>query len=174
MAFFIFDTSYTRPAYNRLSLSLLLLDQFLVSSFSLSFLKKRTRTKESSGSETYPASPAQTCFARDYTEFRMWRGPVFTWPRNPGLWCVMFDACLRHPSGSPVGTIVEGERRRRKINGPHGIRIRALRDDQVPTSSSASPPGDSGFLLGRSTRRISLFVSLYLLLSRTLFRDVVS
>lgn len=82
---FSFLTPPIRPAYNRLSLSLLLLDQCLVSSFSLSSLKKRTRTKEGSGSETYPASPAQTCFARDYTEFRMWRGPVFTWPRNPGL-----------------------------------------------------------------------------------------
>lgn len=61
--------------------------------------------------------------------------------------------------------IAGGQRRGRKINGPRGIRIRALRDDQVPTSSSATPPGDSGFLLGRSTRTISL--SLSLLLPRT-------
>lgn len=90
---------------------------------------------------------ARTCFACDYTESRTCTraGSVFIRPRNPRFGCVMFDACLRHPSRA------SGYEREKDKRGPVGIRIRALRDERVPTSSKVrSGPGDSGFLSERS------------------------
>lgn len=87
---------------------------------------------------------ARTRFARDYTESPTCRGPVFTRPRNLGL----DAACLRHPSETPWARDAGRVRRRegkRDKRAPIGIRIRALRDDRIPTSLQLRSPEIPGF-----------------------------
>lgn len=83
---------------------------------------------------------------------------------KPRTGCVMFDACLRHPSEAPPGTMMSrGKRRERERDRDKqaqvGIRIQALRDDLlVPLSllHRFVPREIPGFCREDRSRTISL------------------